>query len=74
MPRSDRRLRGRLARLESRVLPPTEPFTLWLNRGDGRVRNGRTGEVLSVEEYHKRYPDAKTFTITLDIGDVKIRR
>src|SRR5438552_17058050 len=53
----------RISALEARARGNAEQTVIWVNEGDGLFRHG--DEVLSREEYQKRFPNSIHFTIKL---------
>ncbi len=50
----------RLERLEQQAQPTFQPFEIWIGGEEEGTLESPTGEVLTVEEFHRRYPDARS--------------
>ncbi len=49
---------NRLARVEAQAQPDWEPFEVWLGGEEYGTLEGPHGEVLTLAEFERRYPDA----------------
>ena len=57
------------ARARAAAPEPARTYLLCYDEGDGRVRMAGTDELLSREDFARRYPDAVTLRIRFDDQD-----